>query len=247
MKKFFNKLKESVLNLMFPENIKCFFCLYELNEFEQDNTCENCLQTLPFIKTPCLKCGADIDMSNLPICAVCKRRNYAFSQARSVFVYKDNPLNIVHNLKYNNHKYLSRHMAKYMSYVYGSWGIFPDFVTSVPMFKEKERKRGYNQSTLLAKDFCSITGLEFLECCTKTKNTETQTALSTNARFKNVENVFEILPKEKEKLKGKTILIIDDVITTGATMSEMSRVLLQAGASNCYALSFAHASVPKDK
>lgn len=245
MKKFVGKLKESVLNLMFPEDIKCFFCLNELNENSADNTCVECLETLPFIHNPCVKCGVNMDKENMPLCMMCKTHNFDFIQVRSPFIYEDKPLEVVHKLKYNNMKYLSKHMAKYMSYTYGSWGVFADYVTSVPVFKDKEKQRGYNQATLLAKDFCALVGLNFLECLVKTKSTESQTELKVNERFENVKDVFEILPEVKAKIKGKTILIIDDVITTGATINEVSKVLKKAGAKECYALTFAHASLRK--
>ncbi len=245
MKTFISKLKDSVLSLMFPEDIKCMFCAGELNENCENNTCEECLQTLPFIVNVCAKCGVNMDKENVPICMVCKTHNYNFIQARAPFVYEDKPLQVVHNLKYNNMKYLSKHMAKYMGATYGKWGVLADFVTSVPMFKAKEKQRGYNQSTMLAKDFCELAGLKYLECCIKTKETESQTALKTEERFNNVKDVFEILPEAKAKINGKTVLVVDDVMTTGATIDEMCRILLKAGAKECFALTFAHASLRK--
>jgi len=245
MIKFIDKIKNSVLSLMFPEDIKCFFCLNELNENSVDNTCVECLKSLPYILDPCVRCGVNMDKENMPLCMLCTTHKYNFIQARSPFVYEGKPLEVVHKLKYNNMKYLSKHMAKYMGYTYGKWGVFADFVTSVPMFKDKEKKRGYNQATILAKDFCALAGLNYLECCRKIKDTESQTTLNIKERFENVENTFEILPEIKEKIKGKTILIIDDVITTGATVNELSKVLLAAGAKECFALSFAHASLRK--
>ena len=245
MKKFVSKLKDSILNLMFPEDIKCFFCLNELNENSENNTCEKCLNNLPFIHNPCIRCGVNMDKENMPLCMLCKTHNYHFIQARSPFVYDGKPLEVVHKLKYNNMKYLSKHMVKYMGETYGKWGVFADFVTSVPMFKDKEKQRGYNQSTMLAKDFCKLVGLNFLECYVKTKNTESQTTLKVNERFENVKDIFEIIPEVKEQIAGKTILIRDDGITTGATVNEISRVLLEAGAKECFALSFAHASLRK--
>ena len=240
MKQKMSKFKDMVLSLMFPSGIKCMFCANELNQNSYNTTCENCLEVLPFIKNPCEKCGATMNSNQQGVCLKCKSNNLNFSQARSVFEYKDSPLIVVHNLKYNGKKYLVKYIVKYLLDIYSTWNVFADIVTCVPMFELKEKARGYNQSKLLAEEFSLNAKLPFYELCAKAVDTPSQTELNTQERMNNVADSFVLKKEFKKTIKGKTILIIDDVITTGATTSEISKTLINAGAKDCYVLSFAH-------
>jgi len=240
MKQKISKFKDMVLDLMFPSGIKCMFCANELNQNSYNTTCEICLETLPFIKNPCERCGSAMGENQMGVCLRCKSKNFNFVQAKSVFEYVNTPLNVVHNLKYNGKKYLSKYIVKYLLDIYSTWNVFADIVTCVPMFEEKEKARGYNQSKLLAEEFSRVAKVPFYELCSKVVDTPSQTELNTNERLNNVADSFAFKRELKKTIKGKTILIIDDVITTGATTSEISKVLLNAGAKECYVLSFAH-------
>lgn len=240
MKPKMSKFKDMILNLIYPKNIKCMFCAGELNQNSYNATCESCLNILPFIKNPCERCGAEMLKNQQGVCSKCKNSNYYFNQAKAVFEYNAGPLNVVHNLKYNDKKYLAEYMAKYLVDIYATWNLFADFVTCVPMFELKEKKRGYNQSKLLADSFSSIAKIPFYEFCAKVVDTQSQTELNTVERMKNVKDSFAFKGEYKDIIKDKIILIIDDVVTTGSTTNEISKVLLHAGAKACYVLSFAH-------
>ena len=149
MKQKISKFKKWISNLIFPKDIKCMFCMGELNQNAYNKTCENCLEKLPFIKNACDRCGAPMNNNQTGVCLACKNKNYNFIQAKSVFEYNAEPLIVVHNLKYNGKKYLVESMVKYLVDVYAKWNVFADFVTCVPMFESKEKLRGYNQSKLL--------------------------------------------------------------------------------------------------
>lgn len=230
---------------MFPSGIKCMFCGDELNQNEYNTTCENCLETLPFITNPCERCGSAMLANQKGVCLKCKNTNYYFTLAKSIFEYTDKPLNVVHNLKYNGSLYLVDYIVKYLTDEYAKWNVFPDFITNVPMFETKERKRGYNQSKLLAEKFAELAKIPFNEFCVKVVDSTSQTELNTKERLKNVLDSFAFKSEYKDLIKNKTILIIDDVITTGATTSEISRILINAGAKECYVLTFAHTKLQK--
>ena len=225
---------------MFPSGIKCMFCGDELNQNEYNTTCENCLEILPFIKNPCERCGSPMGENQQGVCFKCKNKNYHFTLAKSIFEYNESPLVAVHNLKYNSKLYLVDYMVKYLIDEFAKWSVFPDFITNVPMFETKERRRGYNQSKLLAKKFGELTKIPFYEFCVKVVDSTSQTELNTKERLENVLDSFAVKPEVKDIIKDKTILIVDDVITTGATTSEISRILINAGAKECYVLTFAH-------
>lgn len=238
-----SKLKDIILNLIYPSGIKCMFCSDELNQNSYNTTCENCIETIPFIKNPCERCGSEMKRNNQGVCFKCKNKNYSFTQAKSVFEYTDKPLIVVHNLKYNEKTYLTKYMVKYLLDVYAKWNVFADIITNVPMFELKEKERGYNQSKLLAEEFSKQTKLPFYELCAKVVNTKSQTDLNTKERMENVLDSFAFKLEFKKQIQGKTILIIDDVITTGATTSEISKMLINAGAKETYVLTFAHTSL----
>ncbi len=240
MKQKISKLKDKILDLIFPKNIKCMFCTGELNQNSYNTTCENCLETLPFITNACERCGSQMGENQTGVCLKCKNTNYNFTQARSVFEYVDKPLAVIHNLKYNGKKYLAEYMVKHMLDVYAKWNAFVDIITFVPMFELKQKARGYNQAQLLADEFSKKINIPCYELCVKVVDTTSQTELDNKERMKNVEDSFAFKKEFKDLIKGKRILIIDDVITTGATTSEISKVLKSAGSKECYVLSFAH-------
>ncbi|MBQ9795392.1 MAG: ComF family protein [Clostridia bacterium] len=240
MKQKIKNLSSKILNLIFPENIKCMFCGEELNQNSYNCTCEECLNTLPFISRACSRCGTQLNEEEYGVCFRCKTKNYNFVEAKAVFEYKDLPLQVVHNLKYNNKRYLIKYIVKYLVDFYGRWNLFADYVTYVPMFSKKEKERGFNQAKLMAENFAIQTEIPFINCCEKIKDTRSQTNLNSKERMENIKDCFKFKSEYKKDIKNKTVLIIDDIVTTGATTSELSKVLLSAGASSCYVLSFAH-------
>lgn len=101
-----------------------------------------------------------------------------------------------------------------------------DYIVSVPMHLSKLRKRGYNQSFLLANDLAKITGIDFIkDLLIKVKNTKRQVGLNISKRKTNLKDSFSVKDKYKDIIRGKNILIIDDVFTTGSTINECARIL----------------------
>lgn len=237
------KIKNKVFDLMFPNDIKCIFCGRELNDKVEFCTCDDCFKDLPFIQNACPKCGSKKLFNYFGVCGKCKRNNFVFKQAISTFEYVGKPLELVHRLKYNGAQYLVDHIANFMICNFATSSIFPDLITCVPMHKTKLKIRGYNQSELIAKRVAELSQIKYINLCEKIINTKSQTELDTKDRIKNVENSFAFNKQFKDEIKGKVVLIVDDVITTGATVNEISKVLLKSGAKECYALSFAHTSL----
>lgn len=111
-----------------------------------------------------------------------------------------------------------------------------DILIPVPLNKRKERERGYNQSDFIAKGISSVLNVPFdLNVVRRDKYTVTQTHLNAEQRKDNIAEAFSVV--RPEKINGKNILIVDDIITTGATIQELARVLKIAGARNITAVS----------
>jgi ComF family protein len=138
---------------------------------------------------------------------------------------------ILHALKYNRMKSIGKIFGKKIGEEIQS--RYPgkyEYTVPVPLHKSKLRERTYNQSDYISRGISESLGINLLEKCLKrTRYTKTQTKLSIAEREENVRNAFEMNPKYADAVKGKNIILIDDVITTGSTILECARVLKSSG------------------
>jgi ComF family protein len=161
---------------------------------------------------------------------------------KSLYVFeKDKELqNIIHSLKYNGRFligiFLGRQLGKKIKNEVENLNI--NLIMPVPLHQLKKAERGYNQSVYIAKGLSKEINIPVSSGIIKRKKyTQSQTKMNLIERQKNIEEAFKV--KNDKKIKGKNILLIDDVITTGATISECGKVLLNSGAGNIYAASVA--------
>ena len=235
VKKFFNNIFET----LFPSNITCIFCGDEIQS-EEGAVCNKCLEKLPYVKKICLRCGSPLK-SKANYCLTCKNTERSFDIARSPLIYKDMVSNLIQNFKYNGKKYLAKYMAEYMAKSYEEIKkekFEADLIVPVPLHIKRQKQRGFNQSELLAKELSKIINVKVnVNNLVRNKVTQTQTKLSYLERQENLKDAFEI--KNKTDFKNKTILLIDDVLTTGSTVNHCSEVLKKAGAKAVCVLTFA--------
>ena len=169
---------------------------------------------------------------------MCSRSDFRL-QLTAPFVYKDSLAAAVRRFKFSDEVNLSEFFAKEMCSAVSA--TFPetkfDFVTCVPLTKKKRNKRGYNQSELLAKECAKLLDSEYKTALIKTRETADQHSLNAKERLKNLKNAFE--PAPKIDIKGKTILLCDDIKTTGTTLCECRKTLIKAGAKDVYCVCIA--------
>ena len=232
MKKFFSRLLR-----FFAGSAVCACCGADL--YDHPYFCENCLRTLPFNNGPvCAKCGRATQQA-YPACLECKADMPAFDAARSLFRYEGETVRLIKQFK-NGHKYLAAAFAHCMVPLLSDFET-PDFLVSVPMTESALRRRGYNQSELLARAFSERTGIAYEgKVLVKTRETAAQKTLTAKQRAENLRGSLRV--HERAKCRGARILLIDDVLTTGATTSAAAQALLRAGAVRVYVLTAA--SVP---
>jgi ComF family protein len=109
-----------------------------------------------------------------------------------------------------------------------------DLLVPVPLHRMRLFKRRYNQSAIIVKALSKQTGVNaMVDALTRVRSTPPQGHLSAKERYKNVKSAFAVNPARTQTLKGKTVVLIDDVYTTGATVRECTKVLLKAGVKNC--------------
>lgn len=225
-------------NVLYPRGIKCIVCDEELCENTRYELCPAC--KLPYNDNYCSVCGRAVLAQNA-VCDECKNAVYAFTAARSSFLYSDNAATLVHRLKFRDAKYLAEPMAEFMTDTYYKTQWNAHVVTFVPLHKSRRRMRGYNQSALLAKSFAERAGLPCVNALVKTLKTKNMVGLTRKERQENVRGSFSV--SDASLVSGKSVLLIDDVFTTGSTASECASVLKSAGAQDVYVLTFA--SVPQ--
>jgi len=136
---------------------------------------------------------------------------------------------LMHGLKYRGRKDIGLWLGKQLgiSLLKGGRINQIDYIVPIPLHPKKEYQRGFNQSTLIGQGIAETTGWIFSPLLERTENTDTQTRKSKYDRWKNVSGKFRI--KSGSNLDGLNILLVDDIVTTGATLEANARVLLEAG------------------
>lgn len=234
-----------ILKTMFPEGYSCVCCGNEI--FDKENgVCDYCEKSLPYIKGRiCLHCGEPL-ISDGDYCKKCKGKKFIYDRAITVFEFKDQARNLVLGLKYNNQKYLAKPLGKFLKDIYENSKLFADLIIPVPLCEKRLKIRKYNQAELIANEFSNNVGIEIRnDILFRVKETPTQTKLNYTERQQNLKDAFKV--KNRKFIKDKTIILIDDVLTTGATVTECAKVLKSAGAKCVYVLAICHTIVSENK
>ncbi len=212
--------------------------------FEDQKFCEECYQDLPFNDGPiCAHCGRKV-VACENYCSTCKEHLISIDKGRSVFSYEEPISSMIKRLKYDNHRYLVEYFSERLSLTYLKNYMSADYITFVPMTKKAERKRGYNQSELLAKGLSERVNLPLFTGIEKVKETRRQATLGKKERLSNLDKAFSV--KGKASVKDKKLVIVDDVTTTGATAEVVAKCLKKAGAEKVFLITVASLP-PKDK
>ncbi len=221
---------------LFPDDITCDICGAELKSDKKYRICSECAAKLPTTKGHrCYCCGMPLAGEG-QYCMRCTDYEMIFRINRSPLVYSDAAKDLIYRLKYKGQKYLARTLAEMMVDEYRAEELSAEIIVFVPMTAAEERKRGFNQSELLARIVGEELGLPVLPALVKNRETPPQKTLSGRERRKNLVGVFACIFKE---IKGRAILLIDDVFTTGATTNECAKVLFEAGADSVEVLTAA--------
>ena len=210
-----------IAKLLFPP--RCVFCR---KITDGEGTCAECRPKLPY-------CGSVT--KKIEFCDKCAAPFYYTDVVRASLL----------RFKFRGRRGYAPEYAAYVADEIGKElsGMF-DVITWVPISEKRFRKRGYDQSRLIAEETAKILGVSAEKLLTKIRDNPAQSSLGDRARRRaNVAGVYEAV--SKEKVRGKRVLIIDDIVTTGATLSECARTLLMAGAESVVCA--AAASTPEKK
>lgn len=208
--------------------------IVKINLFQRfifSNRCRLCAEVIPINRILCDKCNPE--KHRVPSEELSRQilNNRSFDKHTCPFYYESCIRKGIHRFKYDGYKrcseFFSEEMIKVIERDFEDEK--PDFITCVPMTKKKKREREYNQCDYLIKHISKAFGFKFTpDILIKTKNTPSQVTLSGKERLNNLKGAFDV--NKKYNIKDCTILLCDDVITTGSTLEECSRTLKKAGA-----------------
>lgn len=186
----------------------------------------------------CGSCFNEVDLLSMPI-KLSLEPQY-ITQITAVAYYERIIRSLIHTYKYEFVQGIGKSLAQFIYYT--TQIPTTDYITAVPLHPQRAQERGFNQSALVAQELSKLTGTEYIELLERTSFTMPQASITDKQkRLTNITNHFKISNDLiLTKITGKTVLIIDDVSTTGATLNECARILVSAGVSAVEGLVIAH-------
>lgn len=204
--------------------------------------CPDCIARVQPMPTPiCRHCGLPLAANGL--CGECQIRRLHLSGLRIMAIYEEPLRQCIHELKYGGNRRLAEPLGELLALGYHAHGLRVDMLAAVPLHSTRESERGYNHAHLLAGVCARRTGVPLRsEILIRRRATSAQVGLGIMERRQNVAGAFVCAPGlATGALRGRTILIIDDVCTTGATLEACAEPLFAAGAAAVHGLVLARA------
>jgi ComF family protein len=200
----------------------------------QQTLCPACWGQIHFIADPfCAGCGVPFEtpVGSGMLCGSCLTEPPLFKAARAAMLYNDASRKIIISFKHSDRIHPARALASWMHRAGQEFWAEADFIAPVPLHRGRLFSRRYNQAALLARHVAGLMDKPiFVDALQRTRATPIQGHLKRKERQENVRKAFALNPRYTAKIRGKTAILVDDVLTTGATVNECSRVLLDAGA-----------------
>lgn len=243
------KIKNNVnkiLDLLIPPDIKCIFCGEEIKTQNKYQICDECAKNLPYNNQKvCKLCGCKIH-DQADVCLSCFYSPPPFFIARAPFLYEPPISGIISNLKFENAKFAVKPLSEFLIDEYIKNNYDCDLIIPVPLSPEREKQRKYNQAQLLSQGLAKHFNLPILnDVVVRSKHTFPQAKLNWRARQQNMIDAFKL--QSNKKLKGKKILVVDDVMTTGATIKNLCKELQKAKPAKIFVLTLAHTYINRTK
>ncbi len=220
-----------LLNSLSPS--RCLLCKMLLDgdlslaNSNNDHTiiCIHCQLSFPEIETSCSRCNTPLN-THSELCGICLKQERYWQQCTPAFSYSSSIADLILLLKHQNNNKLTEYFAQTIIEAIDEYQIEScDFLIPVPMHPKRFAKRGFNQSLQLTKALSLITGIPYINIFKKNEETPQQASLSKKQRETALKNNFHLKQRFLSILNNKRLVLIDDVVTTGATTSELARTL----------------------
>ncbi|HEX4638825.1 MAG TPA: ComF family protein [Chthoniobacterales bacterium] len=231
----------SAAALLYPP--ACTICAAPVDPGE--HLCSECESKVPRIVPPfCAKCSEPFDgaITSAFACANCAHRTLYFETAVAAYRARGIARHVILNFKYGRQIHLRHLIARWLVAAFDDERLRDrdfDVIIPVPLHPARQRERGFNQAALLAEWLSAHLSVPFLPALQRIHYTTTQTAFDRAERMRNLRGAFRL--RKKADVRELRVLLIDDVLTTGSTLSECARVLKQGGAHSIHAATAARA------
>lgn len=229
------KIMDFLIDIVFPR--RCPVC-HDIVKDRGELICRDCEGELNYVKgMHCMKCGKPIKNPERLYCFDCEKREMGFDENRAVFIYDDVMRKSIYRFKYGGRREYAKFYAQQINKELGrkikKWN--PEVIIPIPLHKSKYKKRGYNQTLLIAKELSHLLNIPVDDkVLIRTKKTEIQKNLSSSERSANLKNAFKMRPNKVQYISA---MLVDDIYTTGATMSNAASALKDKGVQHVFCVS----------
>ena len=210
--------------------------------------CSDCQAELPWLQGHCLQCALPLPSSG-QYCAACLRSPPPFSQVQAAWRYAFPVDSLItrfkHQAQWNYGRLLAEQLAEHLQHAFNEGLPRPQWLLPVPLSRQRQRQRGFNQAQMLAQWLGQHLHLAVnSQCLQRIRDTPAQQGLDAHTRRRNLRQAFRV--QQSSLLAGRPVALVDDVLTTGATATCLARLLLQAGASRVDVYCLARTPRPQD-
>lgn len=227
------RIIDKVLEWIFPSDIYCICCGNLINSGKKYSLCDDCIRDLDWVNEfECEKCGVKLKNAEIRFCKTCLESLQSFDRAYTCMVYDTMAKKMITDYKFRGKAYMAEGLADIMVDKFLLSGCAGDLVMFVPMHPKKEKQRGYNQAELLARNFAKKLGLPLADNVLVRKNyKKAMNKLSAEERRENIKGAYALSGEEKslEIIKRKSVILIDDIYTTGTTVNACAELLRDGG------------------
>ncbi len=228
-------MHHKILDVLYPE--KCVVCHRILREPDGKSMCGECRRKVrPLTEPRCRRCSKPVSDMEEELCVDCRDRTFYVEAGFALYPYERSMQKAIRYFKYDGETVGGSYFGSQLAEHYGAWvrRISPDAILPVPIHKKKMRFRGFNQAACLAEEVGERLGIPVdPDHLIRTHNTKPQKGLDSKARFCNLQKGFAV---REGKKPYRTILLVDDIYTTGATLEACGKVLKEEGAKRIYFL-----------
>lgn len=234
-----------LLDWIYPPSIYCICCGDVIDPTLPYSLCPVCVRSLHWItQSSCERCGREV-AEGRRLCQNCRDFSHVYEKGESCVRYGLLERSLMHRFKYGKQSYLYRSMAELMcdKLAAAPFAEEPDLIVPVPMNRNKQKRRGFNQAELLASEISERTGIPWSgHALIRQVNTAPMSQLSMYERRENLKNVFTVPVKQGKIIAGQNILLVDDIYTMGTTADGCGEALKKAGARRVYVMTFSSAA-----
>ena len=234
---FIRPLADTALELVFPSGIKCMCCGAPIPRGNTYSLCKDCFESIRFIKNGCEKCGKPIPQEmHEKLCPSCmdERSMLHFDRAVCCIEYDELIHRIIYGFKYGRKTFMGKYLPKIIMEKLEYEQVKFKAITPVPLSSKRLRSRGFNQTQIMAQELSNLCKKPCVDMLKRTRDTSFLSGLSRYERKKELKGVFTLNEYSHNIISNSDILVVDDILTTGSTSSEIAMTLKEGGAANVY-------------